>query len=102
MNLSIAICCHNSVQRIEATLRHLQSQKNITPEEWEILLIDNASHDHTTEFAKKVWLENPICEMKLLQEKRLGLSHARDRAFQEASGDIVCFIDDDNWANPYW
>lgn len=102
MKLSIAICCHNSSKRIQKTLEHLQNQKDINSTEWEILLIDNASKDNTIEAAEKFWQKNPITQFKILQEKRLGLSYARERAFQEAAGEIVCFIDDDNWANPYW
>lgn len=102
MKISIAICCHNSAERLEPTLVHLQNQKNMQPEQWEILLIDNASHDNTIEFAKTIWAKNPITEIRFLQEKRLGLSHAREHAFQAARGEVVCFIDDDNWVNPNW
>jgi glycosyltransferase involved in cell wall biosynthesis len=36
----------------------------------------------------------------VVQETRLGLSYARERAFDEARYDIISFIDDDNWVTP--
>jgi glycosyltransferase involved in cell wall biosynthesis len=102
MKISIAICCHNSAQRIEKTLQHLQKQEGIKHEQWEILIIDNASNDATGMEAQKVWNQAPIAPLRVIQENNLGLSYARERALRESSGDVIAFIDDDNWANPKW
>jgi glycosyltransferase involved in cell wall biosynthesis len=38
----------------------------------------------------------------VVHESRLGLSYARERAFEEARYELISFIDDDNWVAPGW
>ncbi len=100
--ISLCICCHNSANRIEATLKHLQAQVFTQKINWEVLLIDNQSSDGTTQKAESLWRDNPVTVLKIIPEPKLGLSHARKRAFSASQYDIIGFIDDDNWADPYW
>ena len=53
IGVSIVVCCHNSAARIEATIEHLARQE--TPYPWEVVLVNNASTDDTTERAKAAW-----------------------------------------------
>jgi glycosyltransferase involved in cell wall biosynthesis len=105
MMISLAICCYNSAKRLPETLAHLARQQDWSGCE-EILLINNASTDDTIEVAQRVWTSMPmgpdIPELRVIPEPEPGLSHARNRAFREASGDVVCFLDDDNWPEARW
>jgi cellulose synthase/poly-beta-1,6-N-acetylglucosamine synthase-like glycosyltransferase len=102
MGVSIAICCHNGEKRLPSTISHLKRQR-VTPDlKWEVVVIDNASTDATAIVARQCWGDDGPVPMRILHEARLGLSHARERAFEEAHYEIVSFVDDDNWVAPEW
>lgn len=90
--LSIIICTHNP--RFEYLDRVLNSLKfqTLPQSQWELILIDNASN---TILASEVDLSWHPFSRHVIEEK-LGLTNARLRAFQEASANILVFVDDDN------
>ncbi len=102
LGVSVVICCHNSAERLPATLEHLRLQ--VVPEriQWEVLVIDNASTDATAQVAHKCWPAGSPAALRVIHEPRLGLSNARERGFNEARYEIVSFVDDDNWINNDW
>ena len=100
--VTIAICCHNSRERITETLRHLAAQDVSNDLSWEILLIDNASTDDTKLVAQSFWDRHGNVPIRIIREEKPGLSHARERAFREAGLEIISFIDDDNWIRADW
>ncbi len=102
MGVTIALCCHNSSRRLVETIPRLARQ--IVPPHigWELLLIDNASTDDTAAVASQAWPEQSGIPLRIVFEPRLGLSYARHRAFNEATYDVVSFVDDDNWVAPDW
>ncbi|MCC5833750.1 MAG: glycosyltransferase family 2 protein [Opitutales bacterium] len=108
LRLSVALCCHNSEKRLPTTLSHLAQQEGMPVDLWEVLIIDNASSDQTSAVARKVWKKEAEgrglkeVNFRIVRESRQGLSHARARAFKEAKGDVVCFLDDDNWVSSHW
>jgi GT2 family glycosyltransferase len=102
LGVSIAICTHNGARLLPQTLAHLRSQKLASPLKWEVMLIDNASTDDTALVARQCWAEDGPAPMRVIHEPRLGLSYARERAFEEAQCEVVSFIDDDNWVAPQW
>ena len=98
--VSIIICCYNSSSRIRPTLEHLAKQKNVSCDEWEIILVDNASTDNTTDAVKQIWQElvtqySP--KFTIVKEITPGLSHARNKGISQAYFKYVLFCDDDNW-----
>ena len=100
--ISVVICCHNSSTRLPATLSHLARQQVALEIRWEILVVDNASTDDTSEVARQSWPGDAPAELRVTSEPQLGLTHARHRGFSEAKYEIVSFIDDDNWVSPDW
>jgi glycosyltransferase involved in cell wall biosynthesis len=90
---SVVLCCYNSKERLEPTLRHLQQQD--FEEEWEVLLVDNASTDNTVTFALSLW-DSPA-PLRVVKETKPGLSNARDSGRRNAKGEYIIFCDDDNW-----
>jgi glycosyltransferase involved in cell wall biosynthesis len=101
LGVSVAICSHNGEKRLSRVLANLRAQ-HTTQVPWEVLLIDNASTDRTTEIARECWPNDSPAPLRVVSEPRLGLSHARVRAFSEARYELVSFIDDDNWVAPDW
>jgi glycosyltransferase involved in cell wall biosynthesis len=101
LGVSVVICCHNSETLLPTTLRHLKNQ-HVSDVKWEVVVIDNASTDKTALVAHQCWGDDGPAPMRVIHEARLGLCHARERAFEEAQYDIVSFVDDDNWVTPEW
>lgn len=96
-NISIIICCYNSVNRIEPTLNHIASQQ-LQGLIAEIILVDNNCSDDTVKYAKKIWeLYGKPFPMKVVFENKPGLSFARKAGVMSAKGEIIVFCDDDNW-----
>lgn len=100
--ISVVICCYNAKTRIVPTLQHLQKQEFQKTVNWEVVVVDNASTDNTSEAAQQVWNENPVTKLSVVIENIPGLMNARRRGITEASYEIVSFIDDDNWVNHDW
>jgi GT2 family glycosyltransferase len=95
VDISVIICTHNPRQ--EYLCRVLKALRNqILPlDKWELLLIDNAS-EMPLAFAWDIsWHPNG----RHVSEKELGLAPARRRGMQEASADLLVFVDDDNMLN---
>lgn len=102
LGVSIVICCHNSAKLLPSTLARLQRQSVDDGVKWEVVVIDNASTDDTALVARHCWIQRPRVPLRVVLEPQLGLSYARERAFEEARYEIVSFIDDDNWVIPQW
>ena len=102
IGVSVLLCCHNSTQRLPQTLAHLEAQRVQNQLQWEVILIDNASTDDTSNVALSIWSTQAPAPLRVVHEPRLGLSYARQRGLVEAKGAIVTFIDDDNWICSDW
>jgi glycosyltransferase involved in cell wall biosynthesis len=96
MAISVVICCYNSAERLPATLSHLAAQA--FEGEWEVVLVDNNSEDGTAELAQRVWTEfDNKAQLRVIDEVKRGVHHARFTGIKNAQYDIVVFCDDDNW-----
>jgi glycosyltransferase involved in cell wall biosynthesis len=98
--LTIAICTRDRPECVERLLRSLGAQATALPEGsagLEILLVDNAPLDERTRKLAAQW-----SEVRYVREPRPGLNFARNRALQEARGEILAFLDDDVIADRHW
>jgi glycosyltransferase involved in cell wall biosynthesis len=98
--VSVVICAYNSATRLPATLSHLSAQQGIAPSEWEILLIDNASNDGTQAVFNSFSEKHRELRWRIVYEAKPGTAYARQRGVLESEGEIVLFVDDDNWLEP--
>ena len=97
MNLYTVICCYNSSSRIKTTLEYLAKQ-NLKALSCEVILVYKNCSYETVSVAQKKWQEfNSSSPLKIIEEKRPGLTHASKAGVEAAKGDIVIFCDDDNW-----
>lgn len=99
MKTSILICTFNGKSKIGDTLSHIAGlDKPDEAESLEVLLVDNASKDGTSEFALEYWRKlNVNIPLKILNEKKLGKSNALIKGYNNAKGDLIILCDDDNW-----
>lgn len=90
--LSVIICTHNPrYDYLNQVLKALKSQ-TLLLEQWELLLIDNASQQLLSLKIDLSWHSNA----RHIREEQLGLTPARLRGIQEAETETLVFVDDDN------
>jgi glycosyltransferase involved in cell wall biosynthesis len=94
--VSIIVCCYNSASRLLETLTHIKQQKT-KDIEWEIIVVDNASTDSTSEVAQKILSKGTATKFSVVHEPEPGLSNARRKGFECARFEYLLFCDDDNW-----
>lgn len=91
--LSVVICTHNPrADFLHATLEGLRRQETVVEHDWELIVVDNASQPPLSHDTDLSW--HPSA--RIVREEHLGLTHARQRGFQEARGETLVFVDDDN------
>jgi glycosyltransferase involved in cell wall biosynthesis len=68
----------------------------------EIIIIDNGSTDDTSKIVKKYINSELKCSVKHIYDAEPGLLTGRHRGYQESTGDILAFIDDDIVISEDW
>lgn len=96
---TVAVCTHNRAPLLERALAAL-GRVTRPAGDFEILVVDNASSDDTQALVRRLGAENR--RLRYVLEPRLGLSHARNRAFREARGEYVAYTDDDALVPEAW
>lgn len=103
--ISVIVCCHNSAAIIGTTLEYLSRQEVEANLKIEIIVVDNASSDGTTQVAQDCWQKlvpglSSAVTFKVISEPRLGLTHARFTGAKEAIYPYIIYSDDDNFLAP--
>ncbi len=97
-SLSVIICTHNPrLEYLHKVLKALESQ-TLPMEQWELLLIDNASNQLLDSEIDLSWHPNG----RHLREEKLGKNYALLLGFQEAKSEILAIVDDDNVLDAYY
>ncbi|MEZ0167941.1 glycosyltransferase [Microvirga sp. TS319] len=99
MRVTVAICTWNRCQRLRRTLQSITMLDLPPGLWWELLVIDNASNDATSEVVSSFSGRLPV---RCIPEPAPGLSHARNRAVREAVGEYIVFTDDDVLVDKDW
>jgi hypothetical protein len=94
--VSVLLCTHNPREEfLSATMEGLRVQ-TLAADNWELVLVDNASTSPMSMSESTAWHPNG----RVVREGKLGLTHARLRAFAEARADLFVLVDDDNVLKP--
>jgi glycosyltransferase involved in cell wall biosynthesis len=94
MHVTIAIPTYNGADRLPLILERLRSQTATESIQWEILIVDNNSTDDTAAVVQKHQENWPYpYPLKYCFEPEQGAAFARQRAIQEAEGELVGFLD---------
>ena len=95
--ISVIVPCYNQAQFLDECLQSVLDQ---TYQNWECIIVNDGSPDHTEEVAKK-WLEKDP-RFKYIHKENGGLSSARNAGITQAKGEWVLPLDaDDKIGNLY-
>ena len=90
--ISIIICTHNPQRDyLDKVIQALKSQ-TLPMEQWELLLIDNASNSLLAKSIDLSWHSQAF----QIREDKLGKSYALLNGFREARAELLVTVDDDN------
>lgn len=92
MLISIVVPIYNSEKFLEKSLNSLKDQSY---KELEIILINDGSTDKSMEICKKYCDEDS--RFKFFNKENGGVSSARNLGLKNATGDYVGFVDPDDW-----
>ena len=95
--ISVLIPVYNGEIYLPKCLNSIAEQ---TYKGFEIVIVDDGSVDRTIEICEEFINAHPQIEIKLIVQNHLGVSAARNRAFAEANGELVAFIDSDDMVVP--
>src|SRR5215813_13772785 len=100
MDITVAIPTYNGATRLPEVFRQLQRQQQTEAITWEILVVDNNSTDCIYEVM--AYFQTTMPRLRSCRESMQGAGFARRRAFKEARGELVAFLDDDTIPNCDW
>ncbi|MHA3980124.1 glycosyltransferase [Halovulum sp. GXIMD14794] len=90
--ISVVVCSYNGGRTIAETLDHLS---RLEYPDYEIIVVNDGSTDGTAAIADREGVH-------LISTENRGLSAARNTGFENATGEIVAYIDDDAYPDPHW
>ena len=90
--ISVVVCSFNGSRTIRDTLNGLSG---LAYPDYEVIVVNDGSTDNTPAIASEY-------DVKLISTENKGLSSARNTGWQNATGEIVAYIDDDAYPDPHW
>jgi len=99
--ISVCVCTYKRPNRLLILLKSLADQ-TIGLSDFEVVVVDNdqmaSARDVVAEFKKN----NPEMNIRYDVEPMQGISYARNRTVNMATGELIAFIDDDEIAVCHW
>jgi len=100
MLVSVVIPARDRRMALEKCLNALAGQTN---QDFEIVVVDDASSDGTPEFLETYASAHPELQLRwLVNEVNIGANRSRNRGIGEARGELVAFTDSDCVPSPDW
>lgn len=96
MKLTLVMPLYNEEQLLRRSLTSIVQQIN---QNFELLMVNDASTDQTVTIAQE-FIKHHANFRLLNQTTNQGISAARNRGISEAQGDLITFIDGDDWLEP--
>ncbi len=90
--ISVVVCSYNGSRTIRDTLQGLS---RLDYPDYEVIVVNDGSRDGTPAIAREF-------DVRLISTENRGLSNARNTGWQEATGEIVAYIDDDAYPDKDW
>ena len=91
--ISVVIPLYNKEAEIERTLMSVINQ-SLQPRE--IIVVDDGSTDSSADIVRRIIERHPEHNIRLISQPNAGVSAARNRGIEEATGDYVALLDGDD------
>jgi len=101
MRISVILCTYNRSQSLRRALESAAALVLAPLVEWEVLVVDNNSSDHTQEVVQEFCSGYPG-RFRYIFEPQQGKSYALNAGIREARGQVLAFMDDDVTVDPNW
>lgn len=85
--VTVIIPCYNQAHFLSETI---ESVRNQTYQNFEIIVVNDGSTDNTAEIAKS------FTHIQLIEQKNLGLAVSRNNGLQKSKGEFIVFLDADD------
>jgi O-antigen biosynthesis protein len=90
--ISVVVCSYNGSKTIRECFEGLLK---LEYPDFEVIVVNDGSTDRTEAIAREF-------DFRLISTENRGLSSARNTGLEEATGEIVAYIDDDAYPDPDW
>ena len=97
MKISVYITSYNKIQYIAQSIKSVLAQ---TLKPFEIVIIDDASQDGSREIIQSYASQYPDLIFPVFNEKNIGIARCRNKALSLITGDLVTFLDGDDFFYP--
>ncbi|WP_300934495.1 glycosyltransferase [uncultured Muribaculum sp.] len=92
--ISIIIPAYNVGSLISEAIESCLGQKDISQDDFEIIVVNDGSTDNTFDYIQKY---EGISNVRILNQPNGGLSNARNNGMDRAKGEYILFLDGDDW-----
>ncbi|CDD52352.1 uncharacterized protein BN800_00632 [Bacteroides sp. CAG:875] len=100
MKISIIIPVYNTEKYIYRCLISCLKEQDITPEEYEIIVVNDCTPDNSMSIVKDI--SNQYPQVRIIQMPcNSGQPAARNAGLNEAQGEYIFFLDSDDWIHPH-
>ncbi|MEO5327938.1 MAG: glycosyltransferase family 2 protein [Magnetococcus sp. THC-1_WYH] len=94
-DISVIVSCYNQGHWLERCVRSVSHQSGLKPEEFEILVVDDGSSDHTREVLLNLGILRHL--RSIVHEQNQGLPNSLNHAIHNALGRYVVRVDADDY-----
>ena len=95
--ITVLMATRNRSKLLRRAVESVRSQEYFR---WELVIVDDGSSDGTARFLKRASSEDD--RIVVVAQEHRGVGAARNAGLKAASGDVVCYLDDDNLMLPLW
>ena len=92
LKISVVLPVYNGEKYIIRSVESVQAQSYYN---WELIVVDDGSADSTPRIVQD--FVKTDARIRLIRQKNQGVSAARNRGIKEASGELLMFLDADDW-----
>lgn len=97
--ITLLICTYNGSRTIQRALEAIFNQTDVSNELFEVLVVDNASTDNTSQLATEN-IQRLGLSGEVLKESKPGKINAFLTGINAAKSELVSIVDDDNFIEP--
>ena len=101
MKITVILCTYNRCQSLHKALASVSLSRVPNSIEWDVLVVDNNSHDQTRAVIEDYCRRYPN-RFRYLFEPHPGKSYALNSAIRQAKADVLAFMDDDVEVDSNW